>query len=493
MNKFFSFFPIPESLDVNPVAISISDKKIRIISKNKGLEGEYIKFFDEKDLKDGVVEEGVMLDPEFIKEIILKWQKKYDFKYAYVSIPEQKTYLYRTSIDKAVVDTRSAIELTIEENVPINPKESVFDFLEIEEDIDNNKKEFLVCVAHEKVINAFLSVFQGLDLHIARVEMEAFPLVRIYDNDNKNCSLIMHIEEDKVLMIISYRGLPLFTQTINKSKAHKGICDEFCEELEKVAYYWEEHNDFKDRKLSKIENIILSGGETYDADLFNMIKKKFLNTKTVFGDIWLHFPYYSKNTKIINNNKTSSFSVSLGLLLDKNININLLKVEKQKSLYNEYKTRVIVAILFALSMFALSSILALIPAFIDINSNIKIETEREFKLKNSSQNKENEEIIKELETTNFLLRNIAKEIRPTGEILKIVNLKTQGIKINTVNYTNNSNSIEVSIAGIAKTRGDLIKFNKSIKNSNLFSDVDIPINDLTKSKDISFRFNLKIK
>ncbi|NDF13372.1 MAG: hypothetical protein EB060_11240 [Proteobacteria bacterium] len=57
-------------------------------------------------------------------------KKELGLSFVQVTLPEDKAYIFRTSIPKvSEAQVRQAIEFQLEENVPLSPAEAVFDFI----------------------------------------------------------------------------------------------------------------------------------------------------------------------------------------------------------------------------------------------------------------------------------------------------------------------------------------------------------------------------
>ncbi len=66
-----------------------------------------------------------------------------------------------------------------------------------------------------------------------------------------------------------------------------------------------------------------------------------------------------------------------------------------------------------------------------------------------------------------------------------------GNKLDTLNVDYENKSFE--ILGFSRTRADLLELQKNLENSDIVYDVDYPLSNLLKSRDISFSFKGKIK
>ena len=76
-------------------------------------------------------------------------------------------------------------------------------------------------------------------------------------------------------------------------------------------------------------------------------------------------------------------------------------------------------------------------------------------------------------------------------ISELVLKKTEGIKIRKISYVNDQSSgKKIIIGGIANDREALLLFRKSLESSENFKDIELPISNFVKGRDIDFTFDL---
>ena len=89
-------------------------------------------------------------------------------------------------------------------------------------------------------------------------------------------------------------------------------------------------------------------------------------------------------------------------------------------------------------------------------------------------------------------------ISPADYISKVVERLGPKIALNSISFLKSSSykekkGILISISGIAIDRDSLVSFGASLKETKLFSSVDIPVSNLTKEKDFPFSMNIFIE
>src|SRR3989344_5704477 len=128
-NKIFDAFPAPEILDIPFAGLSLSDSAIRCIQFGKKDGGLYVHKYTEKKLNSGVIVSGQINDKEGLIRVLQTIKNDLKLEYVRVSLPEEKAYLFTAKIPIVKPnEVISAIESKIEENVPVNPIELLYDY-----------------------------------------------------------------------------------------------------------------------------------------------------------------------------------------------------------------------------------------------------------------------------------------------------------------------------------------------------------------------------
>ena len=126
-----SNFPTIGFLSLDPVALEINSDSVRVMKFDRQKDKLVPKFFDEIVFKNQIDIEN-LTDPVKSAEItatLKKLKNKFNFQYATVALPEDKTYLYQVTFPRAaMMDLGSAIKFSLEENVPIPATDVNFNY-----------------------------------------------------------------------------------------------------------------------------------------------------------------------------------------------------------------------------------------------------------------------------------------------------------------------------------------------------------------------------
>jgi Tfp pilus assembly PilM family ATPase len=264
--NFFDFFPTPKFLEMPSVGIDISDQAIRFIEishSGASYQKFHLKSFGEKKIADGVITSGFINKPEEIKKLLIEIGKEHGFKFANVSLPEEKGYLFK--IELPDIDERyfaENIELRLEENVPIDATKSVFGYKLIQPHGNAQHKEAIVTVVPNKVIDVYSDLFSGTSLLPVSYELVTRSVARaVVPRDEMEACLIIYLGDTMTGFGIVSDGALQFTSTVNVGRAVDPEAVEkkkslLKDEIVKFKLYWQGHDENGDRPIKKV---ILSG------------------------------------------------------------------------------------------------------------------------------------------------------------------------------------------------------------------------------------------
>lgn len=176
--------------------------------------------------------------------------------------------------------------------------------------------------------------------------------------------------------------------------------------------------------------------------------------------------------------------------------INLIPIEQKKEIERDFRSRSLIASLMMLAFLIFISLIAMLPAFImslekKISVNKKLEMQKNEVMPEIDQKAQVE--IKELDSRIALLEKARKNKYVFSEqvINEILSKKTPGVKINRIFYENDSlGGKRISISGLAQNREQLLLFRRALESDSSFRDINLPISNFVKGRDIEFNLNL---
>jgi type IV pilus assembly protein PilM len=212
---FFSYLPPPALLSMNAAGVDISDRSVKFIVLERRRNSFAVTRYGDYPLPPGVVVGGEIRSPEGLAEELRKLKEKEDLSLIRISIPEQRGYLFQTTLEGITsTDARSVIEFQLEEHVPLSPSEALFD-AELIEGKRQGSLSFVVTAFPEKVVSLFASTYRAAGLSPLSVEIEAQAIARsLIPQGDSGTFLIVDFGDTHTGLSVVSRGIVHYTSTI---------------------------------------------------------------------------------------------------------------------------------------------------------------------------------------------------------------------------------------------------------------------------------------
>jgi Tfp pilus assembly protein PilN len=176
--------------------------------------------------------------------------------------------------------------------------------------------------------------------------------------------------------------------------------------------------------------------------------------------------------------------------------INLIPIEERKEVRKDFYYRLLIVFLGMLVFVMIISLLAILPTyFISLENKISM-SQRLEKQKNEIMPEIDQKslvAIKELDTRLALLEKSRKNKYVFSEMVvnELLSDKVAGIKIKSISYENDSSvGGRINLTGLSENREQLLLFRRTLENNPSFKDVDLPISNFVKGRDIQFSLSL---
>lgn len=292
-----SAFPTPRYFSLNPVAVDISPFAVRVMQLKYSKEGMVPAFFDEVNFEipyDLTDQDTTEEEINAVVTALKKLKEKYKLNFVVASLPEQKTYIYRTILPRvAMSDLASAIRFSLEENVPLSANDVNFDYSVISNSSHSgvDEIEVVVNVFPKKIIKTYTDIFNEAGLTPISFQPESISLAKsvVADGDDRPF-LIIRLMEDRANMAIVENGVVYYTTSamINEKdilENPKGESYEnLIESLNRVLVFW-----FTNKKelehQHRIEDAIVVGKSANSEKLLEALEKD-LQIEVTSGNVW---------------------------------------------------------------------------------------------------------------------------------------------------------------------------------------------------------------
>lgn len=208
-------FPTPSVVTIPAVGLDFSDATMRFVRLTENVHGLLPTQYAEVAIPEGCMQGGRIIDEKKFTDFLRSVRMEYNLKYVRVAIPESQTYSFTITIDAlAVNDIRGAIELVLEDNIPLQSVETIFDYHVITHD----EKSIVVHVLAiaEAVANTYCSCFLNAGLVPISFELDGQAVARavLRPNDEKSY-MVVDFGANKTGITVVTHGTAVFTSTLD--------------------------------------------------------------------------------------------------------------------------------------------------------------------------------------------------------------------------------------------------------------------------------------
>ncbi|HET8575365.1 MAG TPA: pilus assembly protein PilM, partial [Candidatus Paceibacterota bacterium] len=283
-------------------------------------------------------------------------RKEHDLHFIRASVPETKSYIVKMELPRvADAEVRDAVEIHLEEYVPIPSRESVFDYKVLGfSGRDCSRMNLEVSVVHERTIQGYLEIFGGTGLTVASFENEAQAVARavVSKNDPSTCMIVdfgafrtgiyivangsidftTSIEMSGNMLSNMLRGKFLLSPEeieemkrtfdcnvflLNEEQEAAGalmsFVSAFRDEISKHFVFWQTHRDEKN-DVDKIQKIILTGSESILTGLAQYLSGS-LDISVELANVWQNVFDFNEYIPEIGKRDSFQYSAAIGLAL----------------------------------------------------------------------------------------------------------------------------------------------------------------------------------
>ncbi len=539
-SKFSQFFPPPDYLEQPAVGLDISDVSMRFVELVNRRDEFEIGRFGERAIPRGIIESGEVKKPAELRAILIELKKQYDLKFVVVSLPEEKAYLFDLEIAQMKRDEiRGALELVLEEHVPLKATEALFDYRIIKE----TETTILVNVSvfPRALTDGYLTIFSDAGIVPLAFEIEAHALARsVVPASDMRPSMIIDLGKTRTGITIASGGFVQYTSTISiggasltevimkqmgvpfdeaeKVKREKGLVSMVAnselslafmslvgvlrDEINRNFMYWQTHVDTFGKKRPPIEKIYLCGGDANLPGIAEFFAEHF-GVSVEVANVFVNTRSLDAGIPKINFSDSLRYATAIGLALRSPCveGVNLIPPEEKKKNRKRYLLRLGTTGAYVAVFLMIANLALLMPSYIMARSKMSIaETRIENTTGMSAEERariENEtelsikELNKKLEPFSVDTKTPSAIIPPSQTISKILEIKDSTIKVQGILYEKTADRERFVVTGKSAHRDNLAQFVEVLKKDSFFTKVELPLSSYVKSTDISFSLVLE--
>lgn len=180
--------------------------------------------------------------------------------------------------------------------------------------------------------------------------------------------------------------------------------------------------------------------------------------------------------------------------------MNLLPDTEKKLLKKGLVSRFIIVSTFAIAGAIIVGFVALVPAYVLARvkllevmskSNITIETDK------ADSPSPLLGLPEEIKSKLSVFESLIPQHRVVEIFYEITKVKPEGVSIKSISFLNNTNPTNanrktMNIAGTAVSRKSLVDFSESLKKVSLIKEVEVPVSNLARERDLPFAIKIII-
>lgn len=447
--------------------LAISDDSIRFSRLKDSKLGLKAELLVEEKISDKELAGG---DAAFIAKL-LKFSKKNKIKYIIISVPTDNIFVKTYTFPAAMPDdkVKESINLTIDLQLPKKKEEIYCDWMKL---VDGEEKKVLLSYISRDYINSLISKIKKVGLKIVAIESHALSLARVIKQVKDESLLIVDKEINTTSFSVIKNNQLFFSWSVPNNKL------DLLKEINKIVNYHEWFN-------MPLKNLILLGD-------FSDKETKKLPLKVISAELVDALKAITKDTKWF----ASLGAAQRGLIARRDDKIiSFMEIGTEKA-YHQEKINTTVNFFIGISTALAIFFAAVFSATWFMLAMMQNNYSQQISSFNLSPSAENASTLREQASAfNSLTGQISSLIKKEPNWSKVTNeiksKTTGGIVINNLSLP--SANGQFSVTGLAVDREAINNLKKSFESSEMFSEVNIPLNNLGKKVDIPFSMTFKMK
>lgn len=226
LSRIQKIFPPPRFMMLPSVGVDISDTSMKYVQFTERGSALSLGVWGDIPVPDGVVTRGNVLNKKGLTDVLKTLRQALPTSYIRVSLPEERAYLFETSIERGTPykDIRGMLEFRMEENVPLSPRDAFFDYEIVEGTEPDEPLRVSVAVYAKDTIQQYYDACCEAGLMPLSFEVEADAIARAtIPDDAPGSFLILDFGKTRTGLGIVERGALLYTSTIDIGGSHLSI------------------------------------------------------------------------------------------------------------------------------------------------------------------------------------------------------------------------------------------------------------------------------
>lgn len=204
-------------MTLSSVGVDISDASLKYVQFRAGRHGLALERWGDIPIPDGTMRRGDLLEKEGLVKALKQFKADTDALAIRVSLPEERAYLFETNVPRvSAKEIRDLLEFKLEENVPLSPRDALFDFAVVGDEAKTNELRVSVAVYARETIMGYFNACRDAGLLPLSFEVEAQAIARAtIPNGDLGTYMIVDFGHTRTGVGIMHHGALMFTSTID--------------------------------------------------------------------------------------------------------------------------------------------------------------------------------------------------------------------------------------------------------------------------------------
>jgi type IV pilus assembly protein PilM len=215
---FYSkLFTPPKFLEMPAVSLEILPTGISYLLVKNVEQGIIPELYGFMPLPEGTISQNKIIKKELVINTLVEIRKRTRVSFARLSIPEEKTYIFKAHLPKLEPkEIRDILDFKIEENIPLSAKEAVFDYDIIPNSRAANGVDVVVSAAPVDHIDDLQNILEKAGLTPIFFSPESNNVAKsVVKESNEQVVVVANIRESNIILSLVVYGVVCQTSSIN--------------------------------------------------------------------------------------------------------------------------------------------------------------------------------------------------------------------------------------------------------------------------------------
>src|SRR3989338_3440871 len=474
------FFTREEIIAV--LEISANHLRLTVLSQEKEDKKSSAAFAAEEPLQEGALVNGHIVNKEeFIQSIKrLIGKSKTRIRYVILSIPDDKVFSKIFKFPKNIKDEKlkGTMELSIGFQLPIRPADAYLDWEKVEKET-GDENEVLLAAVPKLIVNDYVAAVESAGLKIIAVEFHLLSIARAIPPNDETVLVLKDNKEGMTTGVIK-NNLLLFIHTISYETTPK---DKLPTELKKVI-------NFCEAEYGTLSKVLVPNEEAIG------LIGNLGNLKVEIANIVKTSPDTKEPVTIPGSWLVSLGAATRGLMPRNQDNLVSLMPVGTEEAYEYHKaitfsklvTEITISVSFVFLAVFLGAWFLMLYIQQSLNNQYSLSANLPVPIEAAGLEARATHLNALLSQTTEIIKTAPQWSEIISEITNMV-----GTDIVVGEIDTKSPDAPITLQGTAKSRDALNNLTKSFQASLKFTDVNVPLTDLEKKKDIPFSMSFRLK